>query len=98
MKLKKDGYEVEGTPLEIKEFIKGDNTETPMRRLQKINRRNKNWNDADTRYLIDNWISCGKGSGRGKKARKARKNNKNVAEKIGRTIEACKTHINYETH
>lgn len=94
MKLKKDGYEVEGTPLEIKEFIDGDNTtieiKTPMKRLKQ---KNKLWTDKDSNYVMDNWIFSG--TGRSKKSRKAKKNNKKIAKKIGRTFQACKAYINY---
>jgi len=103
MKLKKDGYDIEGTPEEIKILLGMTNTKKktfePDLQVEAYNENNKtngknsgHWTEKDNAFLRANWISPGRGYG--KRQRRIHKEDNRVAKKLGRTYEACRTRVN----
>lgn len=87
MKYKTSQYEVEGTPLEIREFIHAETKTTNVGNVrgpykQKKNNNNKQWSIADDKILKENWQQP---NGRGDRTKCA--HNKKVAKMLGRTYD-----------
>lgn len=96
MKATNGKFEIEGTPLEMREFFLGEE-ETPTavsmepvvrsRRIQRHRRRKKLyqiWSHADDKFLLENWKQP---TGQGDRSKFP--HNKKVAKELGRSYDGA---------